>query len=56
MTLSSTEYAAATLIPLIPPCSTSLRMSAVRIRQRGFVRKIIAERLVMCRAKLKNYV
>jgi hypothetical protein len=49
-TISSTEYAAATLIP---PCSTSLKIKAVRIRQRGFVRKMIADRLVTCLAKLR---
>jgi len=49
-TISSTENAAATLMA---PCSTSLKISAVRIRQRGFVRKMIAERLVTCLAKLK---
>ena len=37
----------------MPPGSTSLKIRAVRIRQRGFVRKMIAERLVMCLAKLK---
>jgi hypothetical protein len=50
MTISGTQYAAATPMP---PCSTSLKMGAVRIRQRALVSKTIAETLVMCRAKLK---
>ena len=38
---------------LMPPCSHSLRMEAVTMRQRGLTRKMIADRLVMCRVKLK---
>ena len=37
----------------MPPCSHSLKIEAVTIRQRGLTKKIIAERLVICRVKLK---
>ena len=44
------EYAAAMLTP---PCSHSLRIEAVTILHLALTRKMIAERLVMCRVKLK---
>ena len=38
---------------LTPPCSHSLRIDAVTMRQRALTRKMIADRLVMWRVKLK---
>ena len=37
----------------MPPCSHSLRIEAVTMRQRGLIRKIMADRLVIWRVKLK---
>ena len=38
---------------LTPPCSHSLRMLAVTMRHRALTRKMMADRLVMWRVKLK---
>ncbi len=38
---------------LIPPCSHSLKIEWVTMRQRALIKKIMAERLVICRVKLK---